>query len=280
MTVQAPARAARPALPPPRGRLEIARLDLRLRRRALLGYAVGLALYTLAVVALYPSFKGDKSLDKLLQSDPTLMAAFGVNGSLTSPVGWLNANVFNNFLPVVAVIVAIGYGAWCVAGQDESGALALVAVLPVSRRNLIVDKGVALVGGLLPTMLLAFGATVLGRAFDLSVPLANVVAVTVAVWLLGAVFGAIALLVGVATGSRGVAIGVSSAIAGAAYLINSFTATVHWIRPARFVSPFYWAIGDNPLASGLGFWSAASLVAAVVLLIAAAARAMEHADLH
>ncbi len=269
-----------PAISPPRGRLQIARLDLRLRRRALVGYAVGLALYTLAVVALYPSFKGDKSLDNLLQSDPTLMAAFGVNGSLTTPVGWLDANVFNNFLPVVAVIVAIGYGAWCVAGQDESGSLALVAVLPVSRRALVVHKGAALVAGLLPTMLLAFGSVLVGRAFDLTVPVANVVAVTVAVWLLGAVFGALALLVGVVTGSRGVAIGVSSGIAGAAYLISSFAATIDWIRPARFVSPFYWAIGGDPLASGLGFWSAAALAGTVVALVAGAVVAMRQADLH
>ena len=35
----------------------ITRLDLRLRRRSAIGYAAGMALYTLIVVALYPSFK-------------------------------------------------------------------------------------------------------------------------------------------------------------------------------------------------------------------------------
>ena len=37
-------------------------LDLRLRRRSLLGYTLGMAFYALAIVVLYPSFKDcDKS---------------------------------------------------------------------------------------------------------------------------------------------------------------------------------------------------------------------------
>ena len=42
---------------------EITRLDLRLRRRSLYGYALGLGVYVLVIVALYPSFENDTSLD-------------------------------------------------------------------------------------------------------------------------------------------------------------------------------------------------------------------------
>lgn len=262
------------------GRLDVSRLDLRLRRRATLSYAVGLAVYTLAVVAIYPSFKGDTSLDKLVQSDPTMMAAFGVTGSLTSPVGWLNANIFNNFLPVVAVIVAISYGAWCVAGQDESGTLAPVAALPVTRRDLVVQKGVALAVQLLPTMALTFCCVLIGRFFQLDVGVGRLVAATVSIWLLGLGFGLLALVVGVAAGGRGVAIGVSSAVAAAAYLISSFASTISWIRPARFVSPFYWAVGANPLGAGVGVADFAALVAIPLLLLAGAVVVMRRADLH
>ena len=262
------------------GAFDVTRLDLRLRRRATLGYAVGLALYALAVVAIYPSFKGDTSLDKLVQSDPTMMAAFGVTGSLTSPVGWLNANIFNNFLPVVAVIVAIGYGAWCVAGQDESGTLAPVAALPLTRRNLVAQKGVALAVQLLPTMALTLCCVLLGRFFQLDVGVGRLVDATLSIWLLGLGFGLLALVVGVGGGSRGMAIGVSSAVAAAAYLISSFASTISWIRPARFGSPFYWAVGANPLGAGLNVGDLAALVGLALLLLAAAVVAMRRADLH
>lgn len=260
--------------------LDISWLDLRLRRRATLGYAVGLAVYTLAVVAIYPSFKGDTSLDKLVQSDPTMMAAFGVTGSLTSPVGWLNANIFNNFLPVVAVIVAIGYGAWCIAGQDEAGTLAPVAALPVARRDVVLQKGFALAAQLLPTMVLTFCCVMLGRFFQLDVGVDRLIGATVSIWLLGVDFGLLALLVGVVARSRGLAIGVSSAVAAAAYLVSSFAATISWIRPTRFVSPFYWAVGANPLGDGLVAGNFAALVVLPLLLLAGAVVAMRRADLH
>lgn len=260
--------------------LDITWLDVRLRRRATFGYAIGLALYTLAIVAIYPSFKDDTSLDKLAQSDPTLMAAFGVSGSLTSPTGWLNANIFNNFLPVIAVIVAIGYGAWCIAGQDESGTLALVASLPINRSAVVVHKAIALAVQLLPMTVLTFVCVLLGRSFDLAVGVGSLAAVSLAVLLLGMVFGALALLVGVATGSRGLAIGIASAVAAASYVISSLAPTIDWIRPARFVSPFYWAVGGNPLEGGLGLGAAGALVGVTAGLLAAAAFVMRRADLH
>lgn len=262
------------------GALDVVRLDFRLRRRAMIGYAVGLALYTLAVVTIYPSFKGDTSIDRLLQSNPKLYAAFGVTGSLTSPVGWLNANVFNNFLPVVAVILAIGYGAWCVAGQDEAGTLSLVAALPIRRRDLVVQKAVALAVQLLPTLLLTALCVFLGRSFQLRVGFGNVLGACLACWLLGLVFGMLALLVGAASSSRGLAIGVSSGTAAVAYLISSFAGTTAWIRHIRFGSPFYWAVGSNPLGSGLDPAAIAALLGTAAVLLVAAAAAAARADLH
>ena len=104
----------------------VARLDLRLRRRGIVGYAVGMGLYMLVIVALYPSFKNDLSLNKFTKGNTTLAALFGANSSLTSPVGWLNANAYSNFLPLVVIVIALGYGAACLAGQDEDGTLAIV----------------------------------------------------------------------------------------------------------------------------------------------------------
>ncbi len=42
---------------------DVSLFDLRLRRRMLLGFTVGTALYTLVIVALYPQFKDAASLD-------------------------------------------------------------------------------------------------------------------------------------------------------------------------------------------------------------------------
>lgn len=102
-------------------RPDIARLDLSNRRRGLIGYCLGMAVYTLAVVAMYPAFKTSSSLDKLIASDSTAAALFGISGSISTSSGWLNGNIYANFFPLVMLLLTIGYGAACLAGQDEDG---------------------------------------------------------------------------------------------------------------------------------------------------------------
>ncbi len=64
--------------------VEIALWDLRLRRRSTLAYSIGLAGYAVLIVALYPTFKHDTSLNEMTSGNATLGALFGATGSLTS----------------------------------------------------------------------------------------------------------------------------------------------------------------------------------------------------
>ena len=79
------------------------RLDLRPRRRSTVGYTAGLALYSLAVVAIYPAFEHSASLNSLGGS--TAAALFGVTGQLTSPGGGLNGNIYGNFFPLIMLLL-------------------------------------------------------------------------------------------------------------------------------------------------------------------------------
>ena len=45
------------------------------------------------VVALYPAFKNETSLNDLTDNGSAVAALFGANGPLTTPTGWLNANL-------------------------------------------------------------------------------------------------------------------------------------------------------------------------------------------
>ena len=98
--------------------LGILLLDLRLRRRTVIGTAVGTAVYLLLVVAVFPNFTHDTAFDDVIRSNPTAAAAFGINGSITSPEGWLGANMYSNFGPLLALLLTIGYGAAAVAIEE------------------------------------------------------------------------------------------------------------------------------------------------------------------
>ena len=62
-------------------RTDVAQIDLRLRRRSILWFAFGLAIYAFMIVAMYPSVKSDASLGALTADNPTVAALLGVNGS-------------------------------------------------------------------------------------------------------------------------------------------------------------------------------------------------------
>ena len=257
---------------------DITRLELRLRRRSALGYAAGLALYTLAVVALYPSFKNSTSLDSL--SGSTAAALFGVTGQLTSPGGWLNGNIYGNFFPLIMLLQAIGYGAACLAGQNEDGTLALIAGLPVRRRTIVFQKAWAMA---LQALLLAAAVTVcvvVGRGFQLTVGLADAVAVAVALTLMGLDFGLVTMAVGAATGRRGTALGLGTGLAAASYLLSTLATTISGIRPGRYFSLFYWSVGNNQISNGVSIGDFTVLIVTGLCALFAAAAAFGQANLN
>jgi beta-exotoxin I transport system permease protein len=261
-------------------RTDVTRLDLVARRRATLGYAIGTALYAFSIVALYPSFEHSSGLDNLTKNSPTIAALFGAVGSLTSPSGWLDVNLYANIFPLLVLLATIGYGAAAIAGQDEEGSLATVVTLPLPRRRIAVEKGLAMAVQAVVIVVVSTAVLALGRFFDLTVGAAHLWGTSLGVVLLGIDLGLLALGVGAATGRRGTALGVASGIAAASYLISSMAPVVGWIRPLRVASLFYWSVGDNQLRTGLSAGDLAVLVVTGLVLAGVAVAAFERLDLH
>ena len=260
-------------------RLDVTRLDLRSRRKSMIGYTVGIAVYTVVVVALYPAFKNSTGLDKTLAESPGIAALFGISGSITSPDGWTNANLYANFLPLVVLLLTIGYGGAAIAGEEEAGRLDLIAALPISRRRILLEKTAAMVIQSGVVCVATFLSVLVGRAFDIRLDTLDLATTTIGVLLLGIGFGAIVLAIGAATGERGLALGVTSALAATAYLLSSLAPVVSWLKPWRVLSPFYWSIGNGQLTNGLGGGGAAVLLALTVAAVIAAVLSFERHDL-
>lgn len=249
---------------------EVLRLDLRLRRQSAIGYAVGIGAYVLVIVALYPAFKDSTSLDEMLTSNPTLAALLGASGSLTSPSGWLDVNLYANFLPLILLLITIGYGATAIAGQAEDGTLALIVTLPRTRGRVVVEKAATMCLLTVPTGLVTVACVLIGRWFDLDLGVGPLIGATVGAMLLAVNVGAIALLLGCWSGNRGTALAVASGLAAASYLVSSLSSTVSWMRPLRFSSLFYWSVGNQQLTEGLSIGSVLVLVGVAAIAVGAA----------
>jgi beta-exotoxin I transport system permease protein len=259
--------------------LEITTLDLSFRRKALVGFTVGLVLYVMVIVALYPSFKNSSELDNLTKNSPGVAALFGISGSLTSPDGWMNANAWANFFPLIILLLTIGYGASAIAGQEKDGHLELVLSLPFSRRRVVAQKIGALTFQALILCFFTLLAVLAGRWFELDFGIWELATATVGVLLLGIDFGLLALAIGAGTGNRGVALGVASTVAAASYLVSSMAPVVSWLDPAKYLSLFYWSVGDNQIENGLSAGGLAVLLGVGLALAVAADRLFETHDI-
>jgi ABC-2 type transport system permease protein len=250
-------------------RAELTRLELRIRRRSALAYALGTAAYAALIVALYPSFRDDPALDRFTQgSSATVAALFGASGSLTSPTGWIDANLYGNVVPLILLLIAIGYGAQAIAGQSEDGTLGPLLTLPVTRGSVLTQKVIALAALVLPTAVVVMIGVVFGRFFGLTIGFGALVGVTIGSLLLALDLGLLAMLIGAVSGSRAVALGFASALALVGYVLSSLAPVVSWLRPARYASLFYYATGAGQLDQPHPGYLA--VLAVVALLIGAA----------
>lgn len=255
---------------------------LRERRRALGWWSAGVFALILISVMFYPSVEDASGLDQYAEDLPEALRALFVGGEtdLSSPVGYLNSQVFAMMAPLVLAIFTIGAGAWAIAGEEERGTLDLLLAQPISRGSLVVQRfgWLALSALALSTVLFL---TLLASAplFDLDLPVANSIAATVSVLLLGVFFGALALAIGSLWPGRGRAIGVTAGIAIAAWILDGFAQVVAALEAWRPLSPYYQALGRNPLRDGAPWEGWALLVAATAALLIIAIIGLRHRDI-
>jgi ABC-2 type transport system permease protein len=259
---------------------DITWLDMANRRRSLIGYCLGMAVYALVVVAMYPAFKTSTSLDKLIASDSTAAALFGVTGPISTSGGWLNGNIYANFLPLIMLLLTIGYGAACLAGQDEDGTLGLLAVLPVRRTAIVMQKAAAMAAQAAALTVTVAVLVIIGRSFQLDITVANVASVSAVVFLMGMDFGLVTMAAGALAGRRGAAIGAGTALAAASYLVSSLAPVASWIRPGRYASLFYWSVGNGQISGGVSPGDYAVLTITGLCALAAAMLAFRRLDIH
>lgn len=263
---------------------EVARRALVDRRRSLSWWVLGSVAYALIIVATYPSMRGQSQLNDLLSDYPPELIALFSGGQatldLTSAADYLNSQLFAFIVPFLLAILAIGFGAATLAGEEEGGTLELLLSYPVSRRRVVLEKAGAL------SVLVAVLATVtyvatfaVGRFLEVDLPFVNIVESLVAALLLGIGLGLLALAAGAFTGTRGVAVAVPSGVAAATYLVGSLAPVVSWVEPLKWVSPFYYATGDNPLANGVPAWHLGVLTGMCVLCLIASVVGFERRDL-
>ena len=251
------------------------------QRRSLIAWGIGVGAVVAMYAAFYPSIKGSAAdLQAYMDNLPDAIRNIVAAEDYTSPVGYLESEFFNTMGLLVVLIFAIGAGARAIAGEEEGGTLDLLLSAPVRRGQVLATKAAAIATSIFSlAALAAVTIAVTGPPFDLSVPLADLLAACVMLALVGLSFGGVALAVGTATGRRTMANAVAGGLAVLTFIVNAVGPTVDWLRPLRPLSPFRWYQDPGVLTGGLHVMNVLVLSGIAIVTYAIAHLAFERRDL-
>ena len=255
------------------------------RRRALVWWCVAFVAFIEVNVVFYPSVKDQSEFDQMMEELPdSLRVLTGVTGdlSITSPVGYLQSQLFAMFFALLLLIFGVGLAANAIAGAEREGRLEYLLAQPVTRLEVALGRWFAIV--VLMTVLMVAGFASLAVTnpivgLDEGIPFVNLLAACIQSLLLALVFTAAGFAVGAATGQKGESLAVASALAAVAFLVNGFGDLVSAVEKVRFLSPWHWFAGSDPLVNGFTLEGTLPALALIVVLVAVGLWRFDRRDL-
>lgn len=258
---------------------------VRDRRRSLLWWSVGIVGLVLFTVSLYPSLKGEESLNEVIEQMPeALRSMFGMDTAipLTSPPGYLQGRLFGSLLPLILMVFGIGLGARAIAGSEQDGTLELLLANPVTRGAVVVERYlamVAMIAGLTAVFTVSLVALAVPFGALEGVPASGLAGAVAGVFGITLLHATLAYGVGAATGRRALALSSATVVAVVGYLLQGLVGLSDAIHPLRLVSPWHWYLGRNMLAQGVAPDAIAVPLVLSVVIFAAGVGAFLRRDL-
>lgn len=251
-------------------------MTLRLRATFTASAAFGLVAVLVVVGALYPAVGHTFGRLNLPRGVAQLLGG----ADYATITGWYRSEIGAVYGPLVMAAVAISAAAATTAGEEEERILALVLAYPITRTRLVAARALAI--SLLVVVMAT--ATCIGLIAGVAlagggITLGHLAAYCVHLGCFGLAIGALALALGAGTGRRALSTGVASGVGVVGWLINGFAPLVSGIAWLKYLSPFYYYAGHDPLTSGVHVIDLGVLAAAAIVLTAAAVAGFERRDL-
>ena len=132
------------------------RYTLRRFRGQIIGWGLGLALYSLMMVSMYADIAKIDFAGYLNAFPQEMLAFFGDSfDAITSPHGYIDLYFFN-YMTIIVGIFAVGAGAKLIVKDEEDGLLDLILAYPKSRSALFWGRVFAFVVTLVLIMLISW----------------------------------------------------------------------------------------------------------------------------
>lgn len=242
-------------------------LDLRRSRLQFAAYALVVAIYGIAVAAVYPTVVETAELiEPYLDLVPQgLLEAFEMSGGITSPGAYFGSQFFQVWV-IVAAMLAIGLGTRGAAAENTAGTIEIPLSAPLSRTRYLVTTivtqalGVALLAAVAVVSVVAVGPLI-----DVSFDVRAFAWVGVLSFAFGCAIAGVTTLVSVITLDRGRSIGFGALVLILMYLlivVALLEPTIEWLkylsafqyyRPAAVIDRGVLPLGETALFGAIAF---------------------------
>lgn len=251
-------------------------MALRLRSRSVVLAAGGLVAVLLLVGALFPSVGHTFGRLNLPKGVADLLGG----ADYATITGWYRSEIASIYGPLVVAAVAITGAVGSTAGEEEGRIAALVLAHPVSRSRWLLAKAGAVAASVLFVAVACWVGLIGGVALGGGgITVEHLAAYSVHLACFGFAIGAVALALGAGSGRKALAAGAAAVVAVGGWLVNSFAPLVSAIDWLKYLSPFYYYSGNDPLVNGVDPGRLAVLVVLSAALTAAALLVFDRRDL-
>lgn len=251
---------------------------VRNARRSLILWSGALAAVSAMYVSVFPAI-GGTDMQALIEGLPEgMVEALGYD-QIGTAAGYISSTVYGLLAPILLSVFAIGAGARLIGGDEENGSLELEYTAPVGRRQVYIERMLAMwINVSVLTVVVAVATAGLALALDLDISLVNLAGASVGLWLLTLGFGTVALAVGAATGRRAIGLGAGAGVAVTSFMLDAIgpTIDVEWMSA---ISPFSWYLGERPLQNGVDVFGLLLLVLVPAIAGLLGLRRFERRDL-
>jgi ABC-2 type transport system permease protein len=247
--------------------------ELRFRRGAIIGWGIGLCLFPVIYVGLYPSFAEQMAGFQELM-DLAIYQAMGI--SMASFEGFV-ASTVTNLIPVILCIYAVLNGTGTLAGEEDSGRLELIVALPIPRWQIVAVKAVALAVALFLILIITSAGAALTLAaladqVETAITPLDLFLSLLSAWPLAVAFAMLSLFLGAFCPSRRIASMIATVLVIASYLGSNLAGMVSALESVEwlFLFHFYEATAEA-LEQGQQAGNVIVLLAVAIVALALAA---------
>jgi ABC-2 type transport system permease protein len=216
-------------------------------------WSISMFLLSLLLVSIYESVAV-----QLFQSLEDIPDELEVIWGTPLPVGgisseeWLGLELFGFIYPLCLCIIGINLGAAAIGNEEASGTLELLLSSPISRRNILFQKTIAIYVQLFVVAISVFLGICFGKLFfSFEVALSKVFFASFSGFLLGILISHISLLSQSCSGKKAYGLAIGSISVGSFWTINAIASLIETLDSMKFLSAFYYYNGAQVLNEGI-----------------------------